>query len=437
VPPILHSGMNSGTKYPWIDWRTCVGSLVLVMLIQQGYLMFIVSNHNGVVEMTLKNADCSKTKSLSVSSPSTTTAIQIQTKWIPDDQIKFCQDNNFLNMYQDQPSFRSKNSSRPYSIHSMAFHRHHTRFCESSEELLSAIKFGRRSWGNYDKSNIDIEQKEQLSSYFIPFGCDIPYLTSKQYCDVANMFHHILILGDSQSRHLHQAMLMIYRNDVIQGSIQPAFTGLNVQHRCHCDAQFSPSKNCRPIDMGIFREFRPYQLHTCHHLQIDNQATQAYAVNRNGKQTYNYEAINCSAPDYKGLLLYLQGGVHYKWKASKTFRGIWRKIITHPNIRECAKYRKLIMIWSGYMSQSPVLDRRFQEQSMSKGLIFDSEIEKKLQRFGFSVPTLSWINLTLGSTKTDGLHFMTDVNLERAQHLMILAKILRTEKYYQTLGHFA
>jgi hypothetical protein len=251
------------------------------------------------------------------------------------------------------------------------------------------------------------------------------------------MFHHVVIKGDSQSRHLHQAMLMIYRNDVIQGSIQPAHTGSNVLHRCHCDAQFSPSEKCRPKDKGRFREFRPYQLHTCHNLQLDNQVTQAYAVNRKEKITYNFDAINCTAPDYKGLLMYLQGGVHYKWKARTTFQGIWRMIVTHPTIRECAKRRKLIMIWSGYMAQSPALDRRYQEQSMSKGLIFDLEFQKKIQSFGLSVPTLSWINLTLGSMKTDGLHLMSDVNLERAQHLMILAKNLQREKYYQTLGRFA
>jgi hypothetical protein len=354
--------------------------------------------------------------------------------WIPKDQIQFCRAKNFINMYHDQLSFRTTNNSRPYSIHPLSFRRHHSRFCETSMELRMAIKKGTRLWGDdVPSSTITIEQRELLPSYFVPFGCDIPYLSPNEFCETANLFQHILIQGDSQSRHLHQAMTMIYRNDVIQGSIQPPFTNLTHQHRCHCDAQFSPSNNCRPLDIGRFKKFRPSQLHTCHFLPIENQVTHIYSENRDMERNNNFDDINCSAPDYKGILIYIQGGVHYKWNAKSTVQWVWRKIIKNAIVRECAKQRKLTFIWSGYMAQSPFLDSLFKEQAMPNGLIFEKEMRQILKKRRLVVPSLDWINLTLGSAKADGLHFMTDVNLERAQHLMILAKMLRMEQHYQTL----
>jgi hypothetical protein len=219
---------------------------------------------------------------------------------IPDDQMKFCEKNNFVPLDHNLPAFRMKNNTRPYSITPQSFQRHHDRYCETSSELLKAIELGTRSWG-LDSSITDkmtIEDKESMPSYFVPYGCDIPYLNTREYCAAANNFTDIVIQGDSQSRHLHQAMLIAYRGDVIRGSIEPHFPNASQLHRCHCDAQFSQSRMCRPNDEGIFVNFQPHQIHACSELPYDDQFTQHYYVSRfEGNLTFSYEGVNCSSPD--------------------------------------------------------------------------------------------------------------------------------------------
>ena len=280
-----------------------------------------------------------------------------------------------------------------------------------------------------------LEEKELIPSHFVPHGCDIPYLNSRDYCAAANLFTDIVIQGDSQSRHLQQAMLMAYRGDVIQGGNQPRHPEKHRHfYRCHCDAQFSPSSYCRALDYGFFQRFRPYQLHTCPELPIDSQFTQSFSNNRIGGDLFSFEGIKCSLPDYKGLLVYIQGGVHWKWKVPDVWEKLFSKILTKPILKTCAKQGKLTLIWSGYTAQSPSMDVRFPHQSMEFGLEFEKEMERKLASFQIPMPTLHWIPLTYGSQKADGLHFVTDVNLERAQYVMILAKLLREESKYQSLG---
>jgi hypothetical protein len=63
-------------------------------------------------------------------------------------------------------------------------------------------------------------------------------------------------------------------------------------------------------------------------------------------------------------------------------------------------------------------------------------MDQRFLRHNFSVPTLRWIPLIYGAPKSDGLHFLTDVYLQEAQHLMILANMLIREGKYQTIGVF-
>jgi hypothetical protein len=358
---------------------------------------------------------------------------------IQDDQMKFCEKNNFVHADHILPVFRMKNNTRPYSITPLSFQRHHDRYCENSSELLKAIELGTRSWGLVSSitDNMTIEEKESIPSYFVPHGCDIPYLNTREYCAAANVFTDIVIQGDSLSRHLHQAMLIAYRGDMIRGSIEPHFPNASHLHRCYCDAQFSQSQLCRPNDEGIFVNFQPHQIHACSELPYDDQFTQHFSVNRfEGNLSFSYEGVNCSSPDYKGMLLFIQGGVHWKWRVVPFWRDIWKKVIYNPVVKDCAKQKKLTLIRSGYTAQSPVLDVLFPRQSMKEGRTFDRKMDKLFIREKISVPTLRWIPLTFGAQKSDGLHFLTDVNLQEAQHVMILANMLKREGKYQSIAGF-
>ena len=135
-------------------------------------------------------------------------------------------------------------------------------------------------------------------------------------------------------------------------------------------------------------------------------------------------------------MLYVQGGVHWNWCATPYWRHIWKQVLDNPTIKECAKQKKLTLIRTGYMAQSPFLDRLYPLQSMKVGKLFDSKMETLFRSHRLSVPALRWFSLSLGAPKSDGLHFLTDVYLEQAQHLMILANMLKREGRHQSIGVF-
>jgi hypothetical protein len=350
-----------------------------------------------------------------------------------EDQFQFCQNHSFVVMKHREKAFQNEGTARTYSILNTSFRRHHSHYCQNSSELLQAINWGTRSWTR-DSSNMSLQEKEASPSYFVPYGCDIPYMKQREYCAASNLFDSILIYGDSQSRHLHQATMMLYRNDIIKGSVLPLRTDQDIFHRCYCDAQYSPSTSCRPEDFGLFKEFKPYQLHACPHLLFNEQFKQRYEVIRHSQGVDFLNQVNCTQIHSKGILVYMQGGVHFKWRARKAFINIWKKVLGYASIRECARVQKLTLIWSGYTTQSPFMDEIYRHQALEFGLKFERSIDVLIQRHSISIPILRWLNLTLGSPKADGIHFLTDVNIERAQHVMILAKMLKDENSYPNLG---
>ena len=78
-------------------------------------------------------------------------------------------------------------------------------------------------------------------------------------------------------------------------------------------------------------------------------------------------------------------------------------------------------------AQSTALDDSFPNQSRNNVLIFNSEI-KELFIFagmtpGRDVVFLDWWNLTKDAQSSDGLHYLSDVNLAKAAQLIYLAKL--------------
>jgi hypothetical protein len=157
-------------------------------------------------------------------------------------------------------------------------------------------------------------------------------------------------------------------------------------HHCHCDATFLTSSLCRPDSRGSFLNFRPQQVAgACPGLasaeKNDANFTQHFVINRVGK-LFQFQGINCSASttddDDGHLLLYVQGGVHWKWQAVSMWQQLLRPLLANPVVVDCAARQKLTIIWSGYMAQSSAQDGAFPHQAMGPGLIFQREMPKFL-----------------------------------------------------------
>mmetsp|Transcript_7110 Transcript_7110/g.15690 ORF Transcript_7110/g.15690 Transcript_7110/m.15690 type:complete len:160 (-) Transcript_7110:642-1121(-) len=77
----------------------------------------------------------------------------------------------------------------------------------------------------------------------------------------------------------------------------------------------------------------------------------------------DWDGINCAREDYRGVLLFLQGGLHFKSKPQPTFDKVIEPVITHPKYQECLRRGKILTIWSGLQSISPESAKKYPHQS--------------------------------------------------------------------------
>jgi hypothetical protein len=311
----------------------------------------------------------------------------------------------------------SHEKKRPYSITNYTFatfHNHNV--CSNLSETLHAIKYGTRKWINESISNLTSLEREEFQSYFVPDQCDIPYLSAHDACSIMGHYSHVLTVGDSLTRHLRQALLITLRRDLILGGIET----LN-KHRednpfdCRCDGQFSEHAHCRQND-NLFNVMTPRDLNLCSKLPDQDQ----FYFN----DEINWPSINCSQPETKGVLLLLQGGLHFNMNADQTMIHFVLPSIQHPNFHHCANVNKLRVIWIAFSSQSRSVDQKYPTQSRENALLFNQQMNQKIQEAIPNITIIDWWNLTLDAQTSDGVHFLTDVNLQKANHFLHVVKLL-------------
>jgi hypothetical protein len=226
-----------------------VAFLVLSMLSNQKYLRQVSSKKAAIFNMTFIDfealtADDTMTKA----SSNTNVAFLSSLKG-----LDYCKKYNFIADAQEPVVGKNENNSlRPYSISEEDFQRHHPTICSTVQDTVDAIRYGQRVW-DQQYHNLSLLDKEYVKSTFVPYGCDIPFHTPDQVCQVLNKFSHIIVQGDSLSRHLQGGLLISLRGDLVRGSLIPRASHSNISayEQCICDGQFSEHKVnsslCLPI----------------------------------------------------------------------------------------------------------------------------------------------------------------------------------------------
>ena len=247
-------------------------------------------------------------------------------------QIAYCDAANFLPQKGVLEIKRNSNNSCFFSICKQDFEPTHSNVCTTSDDMLQAIARGQRRW---DAKNLTLLQKEQYPSSFIPHQCSIPYYPPDQVCEVLNRFSHVIIQGDSLSRHLQGGLLMSLRGDFVRGSIVSSRN--KEMDKCLCDAQFSEDRRCRhrPNDYTLYNRFQPHQLGLCPNfnpnLNDGSQQSQqpqpqparepfksVFNINRLKRVVYKFHGVNCTFPDSQGILVIVQRGIHMKFDGATT-----------------------------------------------------------------------------------------------------------------------
>lgn len=341
------------------------------------------------------------------------------------DHLEYCNRHNFLPQDSETVIQRNMNNSRPFSIRQEDFRAHQSRTCETVHELLRAIKDGRRRWTSHiEAQNLSLLERESIPSSFVPDRCDIPYYSPKKMCAVLNRFSHVVIQGDSLSRHTHGGLLMGLRNDFIQGSLISSNPNL---YNCRCDAQFSEHNKCRLHD-GLYNRFRPYQLGLCPEIEVAGQFESVFNINRLHKGVYRFDGVNCTSPESKGILVIVQGGVHMKYNGRRTYHILLSRFLKDPIFQTCAKEKKAILIWTAYHAQSESYNDKYPLQAAPQGHDFNAKIAQLIDQEGIrNLTTVDWLNFTIGGQHTDGLHYAAQINYFKAQHLVAIADLMWKE----------
>jgi len=360
-----------------------------------------------------KNDEAPQKDPLSVFEPYE--AVAPLTTVIPEEDIAFCKapGRNLVWPRVDNQLVRFE-IERPLSITNDTYASFHSRPVANSDELSYAVKFGKRQWR--DPLHIN---SEQHVSYFLPAKYDIPSLSSSESCSILSQYSHILMLGDSLSRHVRQAIFILLRNNFVSGAIISSnkHGAINPYDTCRCDGQFSETNKCRQNN-GFFNDCTPRDLDLCRYLNDTEQFQFTYQFKTINVPPKTWELANCTDPQSRGVLIYFQGGIHYSSDVNSTIQQLIEPVTNQTGFKDCLKYGKVHVIWSTYTAQSRTLDKRYPKQSRESALIFNDGMEEYWAEQSFPVITLDWWNLTADSQTADGFHSLADVNLMKATQLL-------------------
>ena len=150
---------------------------------------------------------------------------------------------------------------------------------------------------------------------------------------------------------------------------------------------------------------------------------------RHHKIGFLWHAINCTTPDYRGLFLMIQGGLHCFNYVRRTYSKKVAPTLSNPVYQECVKQGKVDLVFLGITAQSRTLDSAYNHQSRKHALIFNREMKSLIANSGIAgsedVMYLDWWNMAKNSNSDDGLHSMMDVNLSKASQDLYLMNMLR------------
>ena len=308
--------------------------------------------------------------------------------------------------------------------------------CSSVDALLQALRLGQRhplntTWPPSTSPSDSTpppaareKDGEWLQSFFVPSGCSLDYQGADGFCSTLQSFSHVLLIGDSLTRHMTQGLFMALTEDPVHGAIPRLSARQDLYDACTCDGQFSEAAVCRSYThehMMWMPDLRQYGV--CPHTRAPPTSFRYWEV---GGQQLQAEELKggsvmgswCSE-DSRPRLLFLQTGVHHKNNFSRIVEAFLDPILsTAEQLRStCAHPSPWSVVWAGSSVQGRVLDQVYPHQAREVTRDLDERLSSYLLE-RFQVPTLPLWNLTAGAATSDGFHYLSEANLLKAVALL-------------------
>lgn len=345
-----------------------------------------------------------------------------------------CQVTNLVPLRGDKINAEFS-QARPWSISQGSFPMTATGdapACTSVPALLGAVKLGKRVWvGEEEEGPLGPLQRQETFSVFHPFGCSIPAYSEAEAAAVLGRFDVVALHGDSLTRHLFQAMLVVLGGDEVSGGV-PNMIERDKKH-CRCDGMFSEAAGCRSWYQPEQHFFQNYQIPAAPALYYGGS-----------KRLGDGRVLNLCGG---AKLLVMQGGVHFECNTQSTLDNLIFPQL-EAVVRAAAKCDKdsanparIDLVWLAHSAQSRALDSKFPRQSRDTLTVANAEIAlamhvKWKQMLAAAVlesgpfmhemhlHILDFMNLTSDAQTSDGFHSLTDVNVAKAFALLRLSELV-------------
>lgn len=314
--------------------------------------------------------------------------------------------------------------ARPWSLQEATFADDTLAACRSPEDLYAAVRNGERVWS--DRSQVpwgvtDVAgdlAREQVPSVFVPRGCRVRFYSPEEACEVASRYSHIVFMGDSLTRHMTGGLFLALTGDYVYGGLPPYSPNPDLYTHCRCDGQFSEHKVCRS---GVYPQFNftdPRMLRLC-----ENVPPFAFALGMKSTPILAPLAELCS-PDPRPRLVTVQGGLHFGMNAGVT----WTVVATAIKERveavraECPHKFDVKLVWITREAQSRNVDKKYEGQKREYTAVFNADTTSRAKAVGMFV--LDFFNVSRNAAVSDGVHYLADVNLFKAQTVVNLLDLL-------------
>ena len=107
------------------------------------------------------------------------------------------------------------------------------------------------------------------------------------------------------------------------------------------------------------------------------------------------------------------------------------RIFENPRYIKCQQQNKIKVIFVGLHAQSRILDEHYPHQSRENAIRFNQNISAyfrdpvQIEKYYTNkiIEVDPW-NLTADAQSSDGLHFLSDVNVVEANHILNVVKML-------------
>ena len=359
---------------------------------------------------------------------------QLYTRWLP-----FCNSTqqNVVLHRNDAENYVGGEQERVWSVTNYTFHTAQPH-CQSTQQLLDALHYGQRHpvpGHEFNSSGRERAQVEWAQSWFEPSGCSLRWYESDEICGIFDRFSHVVMAGDSLSRHVNQGLYMLMTDDLRYGGLPRLSRQKGLFDRCQCDGQFSEHSVCREYEWNNMHDLNDTRIYgVCTHTNHNTFTLLTLQTYEGAYPTGSFQTL-CS-PDPRPRFVLIQGHAHYKTELRETMRRFINPLLEAiTTVRNtCPTPFKLYLVLASATAQSRLLDRQFPHQSRERVTEYNTAMEVELLSRGSaavaglvgSVGTIHYWNLTLNAATSDGFHYLSDVNLVRANTVINYMALLNT-----------